>query len=231
MSAAETSAAPGAAARRPGRRMTVLAGTGLSALLIGASRTTWTEATAPDLTGSVQSVAVPGTEAAPVVLAMAIVALAAALATSLSSAWVRFVTGPVLIAAGLGAAWAALGVRWDPVSASGASVATATGVVGSEVAASATVWPLLALLLALVVSGTGVVVLVAGRTWPTGSRYRSPAVAAPSDPSRDPAAAWDALTRGEDPSVGPGGEDAGPSPVSPERPVDGAAGGAETPGR
>ena len=198
---------PPRTARRPGRRLTVLAATAASALLIGATRTTWTAATAPDLTGAAQSVAVTGADAAPAVLALAIVALAAALATSLSSTWVRFVTGPVLIASGLGAAWTAFAVHRDPVSASGSAVSSATGVVGSEMSATATVWPLLAVLLGL----------IAGRSWPVGTRYRSPAVAAPSDPSRDPAAAWDALTRGEDPSLGP--EDEEPSASSVEVPA------------
>ncbi|MGO1389220.1 MULTISPECIES: Trp biosynthesis-associated membrane protein [Brachybacterium] len=208
---------PPRTARRPGRRLTVLAATAASALLIGATRTTWTAATAPDLTGAAQSVAVTGADAAPAVLALAIVALAAALATSLSSTWVRFVTGPVLIASGLGAAWTAFAVHRDPVSASGSAVSSATGVVGSELSATATVWPLLAVLLGLVLVVLGVVVLIAGRSWPVGTRYRSPAVAAPSDPSRDPAAAWDALTRGEDPSLGP--EDEEPSASSVEVPA------------
>jgi Tryptophan-associated transmembrane protein (Trp_oprn_chp) len=46
-----------------------------------------------------------------------------------------------------------------------------------------------------------VIVLLAGRSWPVGTKYRSAAIAAPSDPRRDPAAAWDALSRGEDPSI------------------------------
>ena len=46
-----------------------------------------------------------------------------------------------------------------------------------------------------------VVVLVVGGRWPVGTRYRSAAVAATADPGQDPAAAWDALTRGEDPSL------------------------------
>jgi hypothetical protein len=74
-------------------------------------------------------------------------------------------------------------------------------VVGASIEASATSWPLLALVPALGVIATGVVVLLVGRTWPVGSRYRSAAVAASADPAEDPAAAWDALTRGEDPSL------------------------------
>lgn len=190
------------AGARPGRAVTVLAGTVLSGVLIGATRLTWAQADARDLTGSAQSVAVTGTDAAPAVLALAIVAIAASLATSLASSWVRFVTGPVLIASGLGAAWSSFAVTLDPQGAAAGAVTEATGVVGSQVDAAATVWPMISILPALVLCAIGIVVLLVGGRWPRGTRYRSAAVAAPSDPAEDPAAAWDALTRGEDPSAG-----------------------------
>lgn len=185
----------------PSRRLTVLAGIVAGAALVGATRTTWAMATANDLTGAAQDVAVTGSDAAPTVLALGLVALAASLATSLSSTWVRYVTGPVLLAAGLGAGWSAVAVVLDPTGASGSATAEATGVVGGQVQAEVTSWPLLTLVPALLVTLIGVVVLRVGRTWPAGTRYRSAAVAAPADPEQDPAAAWDALTRGEDPSA------------------------------
>ena len=201
--------------RAPSRRLTVLAGTVAGAALIGATRTTWAQATAPDLTGAAQEVAVTGSDAAPTVLALGLVALAAALTTSLSSIWIRFVTGPVLLAAGLGAGWSALAVVLDPTGASGSAAATATGVVGGQVQATATSWPLLTLIPSLAVAAVGVVVLLAGRTWPVRTRFRSAAVAVTADPEQDPAAAWDALTRGEDPSVeddpSTGTDDTGPT--------------------
>lgn len=187
----------------PSRRVTVLAGVAASALLIGATRPTWVEASAPDLAGTVQQVAVPGAEAAPAVLALALVAIAASLATALSSRWLRWLTGPALVLAGLGAVAAALGVAGDPASAAGGAVAAATGMLGSAVEARATAWPLLSLVPALAVVAVGALALVAGGTWPVGTRYRSPAVAATVGPEQDPAAAWDALTRGEDPSLPP----------------------------
>ena len=83
--------------------------------------------------------------------------------------------------------------------------ARATGVLGGEVHASAGNWPLLALVPAVLVAATGVAVLTVGGRWSSGSRYRSAAVKAPTGPAalpqEDPAAAWDALTRGEDPTA------------------------------
>lgn len=196
--------APAAAhARRalPGRRTTVLAGTAASALLAGTTRAIWIEASAPDLTGTAQQVSVNGADAAPAVLALALVAVAASLATSLSSSWLRLITGPALLLAGAGAAFAALGVTRAPEDAAGAAVATSTGVVGSAVTAQTTFWPLLTLVPAVAVAAVGVLVLVAGRSWKVGTRYRSAAVVPAADPANDPAAVWDALSRGEDPSL------------------------------
>ena len=203
-------------ARRPrlSRRVVVLGGLVAAGALAGVTRTTWVEASAPDLAGTPQAIAVGGADAAPAVLALALAALAAALATSLSSRWVRFLTGPVMIAAGLGAGLSSLGPVRAPDRAALAAVAESTGVVGAEVSATATTWPLLALVPALAVVLMGVIVLVVGGSWPVGSRYRSAAVTAAADPAEDPAAAWDALTRGEDPSLvdedpDHGGEDPG----------------------
>ena len=192
---------------RPTRRATVLAGTAAAALLAGATSTTWINATAPDLAGTAQQVTVTGSDAAPAVLALALVAIAASLATALSSHWLRFVTGPVLIATGAGSVIAALGAVQAPQEAARSAVGSATGVLGSAVQAEPTAWPLLTLVPALVVAGIGVLVLVVGRGWPVGARYRSAAVVATADPGQDPSAAWDALTRGEDPSLPEDDED------------------------
>lgn len=201
--------------RLPGRRTTVLAATAASGLLAGATRTTWVEASAPDLTGSAQQIAVVGSDAAPAVLALALVAVAASLATSLSSRWVRFLTGPVLLLAGVGSLLAIADVLADPAAAARSAVTSATGVLGAAVEAGTSAWPLLALVPSLAVAASGALVLWAGRTWPVRTRYRSAAVAVPVsvvDPSEDPTAAWDALTRGEDPSLEDDSEEGEPPP-------------------
>lgn len=193
--------APRTRRSRLSRRTTVLTGLVAAGLLAATTRTTWVQATAPDLAGTAQEVAVKGADAAPAVLALALAALAAAAATSLSSRWVRFLTGPVLIAAGVGAGLSSLAPLRDPAAAAGSAVAETTGVVGAQVSADATSWPLLALVPALAVVAVGAIVLIVGGSWPVGSRYRSAAVTTAADPAEDPAAAWDALTRGEDPSL------------------------------
>ena len=187
------------------RPLVVLIGLAASLALAGTTALEWIRATAPDLTGTVIDVSVTGQEAAPGVLALALVGAAASVASALSSRWLRWVTGSVLLAAGAGAAVLALGTSLDPEAASRGGVARATGVLGGEVHASAGNWPLLALVPAVLVAATGVAVLTVGGRWSSGSRYRSAAVKAPTGPAalpqEDPAAAWDALTRGEDPTA------------------------------
>lgn len=203
-------AGAGARSRVPARRTVVLLGIAAAAALAGSTRPVWLTASAPDLTGNLQQVPVTGAEAAPAVMALALVALAAALLTSLSAAWLRLLTGPVLTLAGLGAALSALGAYREPAEASRSAVTSATGVAGTAVEASSTVWPLLSLAPAALVLAIGVLMLAVGGRWPRRTRYRSAAVVATADPADDPAAAWDALSRGEDPTLGADEDDAAP---------------------
>ncbi|PWH05796.1 hypothetical protein DEO23_11380 [Brachybacterium endophyticum] len=189
------------------RRAVVLLALLASLVLAATSRATWTTAKAAGFTGTQESVAVTGQDAAPAVLALALVGAAAAVATTLAARWVRFVAGPVLVLVGVGAAVSALGVSTDTVAASRSAVAEKTGVVGGSISAGATSWPLLAVIPAALLIATGLAVLLVGGRWPRRpSRYQRDAarsrVARETDPSEDPAAAWDALSRGEDPSSG-----------------------------
>ena len=96
------------------RPLVVLVGLAASLALAGTTALEWIRATAPDLTGTVIDVSVTGQEAAPGVLALALVGAAASVASALSSRWLRWVTGSVLLAAGAGAAVLALGSSLDP---------------------------------------------------------------------------------------------------------------------
>lgn len=193
------------------RRSAVLLGLLLSAAMAGLTRTTWTTASAIDLAGTSRDLAILGGDAAPTVVALGLVGIAASLATSLSSAWIRLVTGPVLILVGLGAGASALQVRRDPLAASRSSIAESVGVIGGDASAQATAWPLAVLAPALGLVLLGVLVLRRGGRWPRSSRYRrtvaSDAPATAFDPASDPAGAWDALSLGEDPTAAAPEED------------------------
>lgn len=174
----------------------------VAAIALGAlGRATWLTARAPDITGAMQTIEVPGQDAAAGLLPLALVAGAAALATSLTGRWIRWITGAVLIATGLGAIAIVLGVVTAPGDAASAAVAEATGIRGTVVIADLALWPWIALLPALVLVLTGAAILLLGGRWSVTSRYARPRRAATSDPADDPAAAWDALSRGEDPTL------------------------------
>ncbi|GLZ75330.1 hypothetical protein Afil01_01370 [Actinorhabdospora filicis] len=141
-----------------------------------ATRVWWTEvitrAPFPDKT-----VEHDGTSLAAWVLPLAIVGLAGALALVATRGVARTVVGALVAASGLG------------VAAGG----------GYGLAEQPGVWPAATALGGLLVLAAGAAALRSGRTWPhMSSRYERPAKAAPV--SDDPAALWNALDRGEDPT-------------------------------
>lgn len=188
------------------RRAAGLGGIVCAIILAALSRATWARAQGADLAGAMRTVEVPGSQAAPAVVALALAAGAAALATTLAARWVHLLTGPVLVVTGLGAAASALLFRSDPSSGARGALLAETGVLGGDMQASATLWPLAVLAPAAGLVLIGALVLLRGRTWSAAARTRSRYARATepvpehADPQEDPAAVWDALSRGEDPS-------------------------------
>lgn len=158
-----------------------------------------------------RELAVTGLDAAPVLGATALLLLAAGVALAMAGrVAVRLTAVAVAGAAGLAAA-STLVVLVDPAGPARSAAQAALGVAAVEGAAvTALVWP--ALLVALACVGLGVWVLVAGGSWPHGasrgaSRYRRATDdAGPADGraaaagGTDDVSAWDALSRGEDPT-------------------------------
>jgi uncharacterized membrane protein (TIGR02234 family) len=163
-----------------------------------------------DLTGAQREVTVSGIDATPAVFALALVSAAAAIALALSGRRIRFVPAAVLVLSGAGGAAAAWSVRADPVSVARGPAAELTGLLGGALTATATPWVLLTLVPTVATAVLGILVGWQGGRWPTrtaGSRYRRDAsrdaregARGSADPLEDPAATWDALTRGDDPS-------------------------------
>lgn len=188
------------------RRTAVLAGLAVAGSLFGVSRLTWIQASAAQVTGGTADVAVTGAQASPALVAAAVVALAASLVTSLTTPAIRLVTGPLLILCGVGAVAGAVQVLLDPAGRAASAVTEATGVGGTATTVSLTPWPIAAAVLAALLAVLGVLVLVAGRSWASTARYRRDAARSAEhedapDPMSDSSSAWDALSRGEDPSV------------------------------
>jgi uncharacterized membrane protein (TIGR02234 family) len=208
-------------------RLAVLAlgvvGAGLALLTAGR---TWLTVTVSDpLVGSGR-LSPDGRSVASLVPAAALVGLAGVVAAVTLRRVGRYVAGLLLVVAGGAIGAAAVSVLLHPRGAAADSVGRATGRVGDTSAvahATPTVWPWLAVVAALPLVLAGAVTLVRGRSWSglsgrydapspglataagpvTRSAQDSPPAGAPPsvDESADASAeAWDALSRGEDPT-------------------------------
>jgi uncharacterized membrane protein (TIGR02234 family) len=198
----------------------VLAALAGAALVLLASGRVWVEGTVQGLSGPVDVVAT-GRESQPVLPALALLAGAAAAVLAIGGRMVRRFAAValglagvavVLVTTGRAVSAARLAGTLDPAAA---RVSGVRGVTAQAVAVSG--WPWAAVAGGAVVAAAGLLALVAGRAWPDGgTRYdRTGPVAGPGPgpsgpdqdepPVDDPAAVWDALSRGEDPTAGRSG--------------------------
>jgi uncharacterized membrane protein (TIGR02234 family) len=160
------------------------------------------------------TVAVLGSDAAPLVPAAGLVLLAAAVALLAVRGPGRVVVGLLMALAGGTLGWSGLrilvgGLTSAAVALPGLGGTGDTGVVVHVARA----WPVLALLAGVLGVAAGVATVLRGRGWPgMGRRYERDAGAVlPPRTDEDRAqAAWQALDRGEDPTGTP--EVAGPPP-------------------
>ncbi len=150
---------------------------------------------------------VSGTQAAPAVLPLAVLAMAGAFGLLATRGWARRVLAGLLVLAGLGTVLAALHVLTAPKQAAGGSLTGQS--VDPVTAAEATYqlvwwWPALTVLAGCVVLAGAVAGMLRGGRWPAmGARFDAPATAAQvaaaaARPGADP---WAALDRGEDPTA------------------------------
>jgi len=207
--------------KRRGRLACALGGLAGAGLVVLAGGRTWVTARPTGVPG-VTEVAAAGTSAAPAAPALALAAAAAAVAVLVTGRLGRRLAAVVLALSGLGAAVACVVVLADSAGAAEAAVSAATGRTGGAPAPGAvTPWVVVALagaLLAAVAGGYGV---ARSASWPApGRRFEAAsgvvpgvdgggaghpgdagAAARPGAPAGpDPIGAWDALSRGEDPT-------------------------------
>ena len=178
--------------------LTLLACGGLA--FFAASRT-WVEATVRAKGLPSDTVAVSGTDAQPLVPALALVVVTGALAVLAASVRVRWVVGVLMLVVGLGAA---ILVATGGSSLDGAlddAVRGSTAFTGANApdARHVDVWPVLAGAAYVLAGLLGLVVVRLADTWPTmGSRYDSPAGQADDTKTEDDL--WAALDEGRDPT-------------------------------
>lgn len=154
------------------------------------------------------AVDVPGTQAAPGVLAAAVVLLAAGAAVGLVGRIGRWVVVGVVVAAGAVVVWSTLDVVASPERAAEVVAAAVTGVGALAGPVTITLWPWLVLVLGIIDLLAAGVVVRSSRHWPRATRRhtsaavgtdRAGAGASGAGPDDDQTA-WDALTRGDDPT-------------------------------
>jgi len=194
---------------RRARSTAVLGMLAAGALGVIASTQTWIDVTLND--GAQQSLAVPGSNALPVLTPLSLAALALGAALSIAGPVLRYVFGVlgVAIAAVIGIATAQVLIA-RPVSATAATVTEATGISGLDAVAdlvaglSLTPWPAVTLVAQLLLALASVYTLVTARRWKSGAgrKYRT-ADGAPDGTSRphDAIDSWDDLSRGDDPTA------------------------------
>jgi uncharacterized membrane protein (TIGR02234 family) len=188
----------------------VAAGAGL--MLLAVSRT-WVHAVADDPLAGRLAVDATGRQAAPVVAAVALVALAGAVAVLTLRTVGRLVAGLVLVLAAGAAGAAALDVARTPSDALRSVLSDATGRSGGALpVAQHTVWPWVAVAGALLVLVGAPAAVARARRWSgLSTRYDAPTRPAggthPHQAVEDttagsaPADSWEQLSRGEDPTV------------------------------
>jgi hypothetical protein len=188
----------------------VLVGAGLALLAAGRPWVTQRVSGVP----GVLEVTASGGEAAPAVAALAAVAAAGAVVLLLAGHLVARLSGILVTLAGAGVVASALAVLADPRRAAAPAVPRATGRLGPLAEpASPSAWVAVAVVAGLVVVVAGAVAAVRGIGWPVPGRRFEPDAggaggAGPGgrggptsrEGREDPVAAWDALSRGEDPT-------------------------------
>jgi hypothetical protein len=211
---------PAAPSRDAGRREIVaaaaaLALSGLTALVV--AQATWVHVLARQRAGgqaTVVSLDLPGTQAAPLVIPLAVIALAGALGLVATRGAARRVVGVALALAGAGLVVAASVAAASPRTAAAGALSQQALDGAATAAASYTVswwWPTLAAVGGIVVLTAGGGAVARAGHWPSmGARFDLPTAAA-GDTSR-PVDAWTAMDRGQDPTVEPGSDPPGIGP-------------------
>lgn len=199
------------------RKSRVVLLTIISAGIVFASTTqTWLEVQLPEQAVPTEDLAIPGSTAATAVTALALVALAGAIASTIAGRVLRTLIGIIIFAAAGGIIASALAVTVNPAAAAESEIAEAIGIIGSSAQTSVTVFPAIAVAGGGLLALSGVVVILAGRYWSKSKRFDADtagngthdaatpgaAAAGGSDPEADvdEIESWDQLSRGKDPT-------------------------------
>ncbi|MFW0179169.1 Trp biosynthesis-associated membrane protein [Rothia sp. P7208] len=145
------------------------------------------------------TVQVAGSEAAPAVSSLSLVALAGMLVIRLASTRIARIVAILLSLTGIGMCASIISVLLDPTSASTTPVGKATGL--SQVAADYTItfWPWVSCLGAILITLLGLYLFLALAHWPKKRKYDR--TTQPVTDEIDDIDTWDSLSAGNDPTA------------------------------
>ncbi len=173
-------------------------------LLLLVTTRTWVSGRTSDPVLGQATVSVTGSQAAPGVVALGAVALAALVAVFTGGARLRRVSAVLLVLAALGATALSVLVLADPAAALGRQAAEQlgrTGAVGSAAALSPWPWASLAISAALSLAG-GLATVAVGRWGGLSGRFDRPGTREVADSRGSRRSTWDELSEGRDPTEG-----------------------------
>ena len=183
-----------------GRRQVVVVAAGLGAALLASTPAVWVRSATWTPLSERAEVTVTGVQAAPAVSAAGLLIVASALALAMARRWGAVLAG-VVVVGGAGVAVAAvLSVLADPAVPAMAAARESVGVGLLDGAATVSPAPWVALALALVTAVVGCLAVLTSRAWAVPSARHEPVTGVPGPPGADDPAAWDALSRGQDPT-------------------------------
>jgi hypothetical protein len=185
-----------------GRRRAILVVLALALAAPASGVPVWMRTSGSTALQGIVPVQVTGTQAAPAVPAAALVLLAAGIAIGLAGRLGRWVVVGAVVLSGLLQAAAAAAALADPAPTARTVVAAETGVELLASPVRLTPWPWIALVVGVLVVLAGVWLGVTSRRWarPSDRHDVAPGGTSTTPPPDDDQAAWDALTRGHDPS-------------------------------
>jgi len=186
--------------------VTILAGIALAGSALLSWTQTWFHVVVESPQGGDLPLDVAGDVAGAPLSALSLASLALFAALTIAGRVFRIVLGLLQVMLGASVVLTTATALADPVRASGSAVTAATGVDGTESiraivsSSDATAWPWLGLVAGALAALLGLATVLLSGAWPRATRKYSATRLVAADPSDDPAAAWDTLSGGDDPT-------------------------------
>ena len=188
------------------KSFTMLAGVVLSGLTLLTWTGQWFSITIDGSAATQSRLSAAGDVAAPALVTLALAGLALVGALAIAGPLIRYVLGAVQTLLGITIVLSAVSALRDPVAASASLITDATGVSGTAPVAAlvrsvtVTAWPAITIVVGALVVLLGVFLLVTGRLWPVSSRKYQAVRLERQVVGENPAADWDSLSNGTDPT-------------------------------